>query len=211
MCQNDNVELLSLEAAITAQQYYIIRAVPESSDQFDYDTKIWLYFFIQTLRMRVDSGLLMTHDSYNGLAGATLIIIIIEVSLCVEKWSVITYKFEVIGLCLSISIFYYFILPSATVWRQTLNFLVHYIYLISFVTSYSADCLLHQSQAAYFLFNLYYQQSDKEHFIDSDNQINAEWLSVPIHAMFLNIVCIIYFYFGYSSKKNFPEKVLWYL
>lgn len=40
MCQNDNVELLSLEAAITAQQYYIIRAVPESSDQFDYDTKI---------------------------------------------------------------------------------------------------------------------------------------------------------------------------
>lgn len=124
--------------------------------------------------MRVDSGLLMTHDSYNGLAGATLIIIIIEVSLCVEKWSVITYKFEVIGLCLSISIFYYFILPSATVWRQTLNFLVHYIYLISFVTSYSADCLLHQSQAAYFLFNLSYQQSDKEHFIDSDNQINAE-------------------------------------
>lgn len=157
------------------------------------------------------TGLLMTHDSYNGLAGATLIIIIIEVSLCVEKWSVITYKFEVIGLCLSISIFYYFILPSATVWRQTLNFLVHYIYLISFVTSYSVDCLLHQSQAAYFLFNLSYQQSDKEHFIDSDNQINAEWLSVPIHAMFLNIVCIIYFYFGYSSKKNFPEKVLWYL
>lgn len=86
--------------------------------------------------MRVDSGLLMTHDSYHELAGATLIIIIIEVSLCVEKWSVITYNFEVMGLCLSISIFHYFILPSTTVWRQTLNFLLHSIYLIPLVTRY---------------------------------------------------------------------------
>lgn len=61
--------------------------------------------------MRVGSGLVMTHDSYHGLAGAAVIIVIIGVSLCVEKGSVITYHFEAKVLCLSISIFHYFILP----------------------------------------------------------------------------------------------------
>ena len=74
---------------------------------------------------------------------------------CVHLSTVLQYTFEVLVLCLNISIFCYFTLPvhyilKANIVLFTLHllftFFFYFIYLITLVASYFADCILHQSQ-----------------------------------------------------------------